>query len=83
MRERIFSNWHVQRFIYLLIGLFFTVYAIIDKDWTALLPGLYFSSMAIFHFGCATGGCAIQPGVKRTSRDANEETVVFEEIKNK
>jgi len=82
MKERIFTNWHTQRFIYLSIGLFFTVYAVIDKDWTALLPGLYFSSMAIFHFGCATGGCAIPQRTKYISKEEVQETV-FEEIKNK
>lgn len=82
MKERILTNWHLQRFLYLAIGLFFTGYGIVGKDWTAFLPGLYFSSMAIFHFGCATGGCYVPSTPMRKVGGVEEETI-FEEVKAK
>jgi hypothetical protein len=81
MKERILSNWHIQRLLYLAIGLFFTGYGIVGKDWTAFLPGLYFSSMAIFHFGCATGGCFV-PASSLRKKGVTEKETVFEEIKS-
>ena len=82
MKERILKNWHIQRVIYLLIGVFISGYAITNKEWMGLLPGIYFASMAIFHFGCATGGCYVP--VSKT-REPNGETTepIFEEIKKK
>lgn len=80
MKEKILSNWHAIRVMYLFIGVGICVYSIVNREWTGLLPGAYFASMAIFHFGCATGGCSI-PSQKR-GRTINETTEPhFEEIK--
>ncbi len=64
MKEKILHNWHTNRFVYFFIGLTISVYSVINKEWTGLLPGGYFMAMAIFHFGCATGGCYV-PSVKK------------------
>lgn len=80
MKERILQNWHVYRIIYLAIGLFFCVYAMVNKDWTASLPGIYFASMAIFHFGCAAGRCYVAP-IKKPMHAVEKTEADFEEIK--
>jgi hypothetical protein len=80
MKERILYNWHTVRVVYLLIGLLFAGYSIVIKEWTGLLPAGYFMSMAIFHFGCATGGCYV-PSVKRKDSTADLAEPAFEEIK--
>ncbi len=80
MKERILYNWHTARIIYLLVGILFSVYAFVTKEWTGLLPGGYFMSMAIFHFGCATGGCVV-PVIKKTENKTGSTEPVFEEIK--
>ena len=80
MKERIFYNWHATRIVYLLIGVLFSVYSIYYKEWTGLLPGGYFMMMAVFHFGCATGGCYI-PENKKTDNQTISADPVFEEIK--
>lgn len=80
MKERIFSNWHAIRFVYLAIGLGISGYSIIYSGWTGLLPGMYFASMAVFHFGCATGGCYIPTSKARPELSGIAETE-FEEIK--
>ncbi len=80
MKERILYNWHSVRVVYLVIGLLITVYAAVTKEWTGLLPGAYFLSMAVFHFGCATGGCYVAPMKNAAKKTASTEPV-FEEIK--
>lgn len=80
IKERVFRNWHAIRFVYLAIGLGISVYSIINKEWTGLLPGIYFASMAIFHFGCATGGCYI-PTTKARPGPTEVGEPHFEEIK--
>lgn len=80
MKERILYNWHGVRVVYLVIGLLITVYAAVTKEWTGFLPGAYFMSMAVFHFGCATGGCYVAPMKDAEKKTASTEPV-FEEIK--
>jgi len=77
MKERVLYNWHAVRVVYLLIGVLFSVYSIVNKELTGLLPGGYFILMAVFHFGCATGGCYL-PAIKQ-NKTKSEETE-FEEI---
>ena len=80
MKERVLYNWHTVRAVYLAIGVLFSIYFIVTKEWTGLLPGGYFMSMAVFHFGCATGGCYVAP-IKRADNKTETTEPVFEEIK--
>ncbi|MBL0913392.1 MAG: hypothetical protein IBJ09_13570 [Bacteroidia bacterium] len=59
MIQRIRSGWNSVRILYLLAGLAITVQAIWTAEWFGLLPGLYFMSMGLFAFGCASGNCAL------------------------
>ncbi len=80
MKERVLYNWHSVRVVYLVIGLLITIYAVVTKEWTGFLPGAYFMSMAVFHFGCATGGCYVAP-IKKAEKKTGSPEPVFEEIK--
>jgi hypothetical protein len=39
------------------MGLYVVVQGIIDREWFWLIPGIYFASMGLFAFGCASGNC--------------------------
>ena len=67
MKEKILYNWHTVRLVYLVIGVLISVYALVTREWTGFLPGGYFMLMAVFHFGCATGGCYVAP-IKQTEK---------------
>lgn len=57
MNNRIFKNWNFRRAFYVLIGGFVIVESINTKTWFGLIPGIYFSAMGLFAFGCASGNC--------------------------
>ncbi len=58
MKQRIFSGWTFQRWLYLVFGGIVMAQAVADQQWLVLLPAGYFAAMAIFNFGCAAGGCS-------------------------
>lgn len=57
MKKRILTGWSVRRVLYLILGVIVVVQGIMDKEWIWLLPGLYFTAMGVFAFGCASGNC--------------------------
>ncbi len=80
MKKKIFYDWHTVRIVYLVIGVLFSVYSVVTKEWTGLLPGGYFVLMAVFHFGCATGSCHVTP-IKHWENKTRTTETLFEEIK--
>lgn len=56
-----FKNWNIRRLIYLIGGFWMIMQSFFDKTWWIAIFGLYFLSMAIFQFGCASGNCAVEP----------------------
>jgi hypothetical protein len=58
--KNLLQKWNFRQVIYLIGGIFFILIAIKDKTWWMIPFGLYFASMAIFRFGCASGNCEIQ-----------------------
>ena len=53
------KNWDLRRALYFVGGLFFVLVALNDRSWWMIPFGLYFISMAVFRFGCASGNCEI------------------------
>ncbi|MBF8457579.1 hypothetical protein IV494_10355 [Kaistella sp. G5-32] len=51
--------WNIRRVLYLIGGVFFVLVAVNDRSWWMIPFGLYFISMAVFRFGCATGNCEV------------------------
>lgn len=57
MKNRILTGWSFRRALYLAMGLYVVVQGIVDREWFWLIPGIYFASMGLFAFGCASGNC--------------------------
>ena len=57
MRERILTGWNVQRIFYLIAGAGMIAISVSDHQWFGVVFGLYFASMGLFAFGCASGNC--------------------------
>lgn len=78
MKDLIFKNWNLVRFIRLGIGLFILVQAVIAADVLFGLAGLLFTGMAVFNAGCgSTGTCTpSRPRSRSVSKD-----ITYEEVK--
>lgn len=78
MKELIFNNWNIIRFLRLGIGIAIVVQAIMASDVMIALAGLLFTGMAVFNAGCCgTSGCNTTPVRKSNS----SEDISYEEIK--
>lgn len=84
MKERILTGWDFKRFIYLAVGLTALVLGIVGQDWMVGIVGAYFSSMAIFAFGCAAGNCmntsCAVPSLPK-DRSSSSDEIDFEEVR--
>lgn len=67
MKNLLFTNWHLMRFVRLAIALFLFGQAYILKQWGFVAIGLFFFVQVIFNFGCGPNGCAV-PNNKHTKR---------------
>lgn len=76
MKDRILKGWNGRRLMYVGMGVFIVVQALLTKQYAASLFGVYFASMGIFNFGCASGVCAYAPPprTKVTEKKDDEET---------
>lgn len=61
MKDRILKGWNFRRVLYIAMGAFITGQAILTQQYFIVLFGLYFASMGVFNFGCASGVCAYVP----------------------
>ena len=68
------------RIIRYVLGGYFFVGGILQKDYTVLLMGSIITTMAIFNVGCFGGQCAPKKMNKQASSQ-NIEEVTFEEVK--
>lgn len=73
MKNTFLKNWNFRRILYLIGGVWMTVQGLIDATWWISVFGLYFMSMAIFQFGCASGNCSI-PQPKNKFNKTNSTT---------
>ena len=77
MKESLFSNWSIIRFLRLGIGLAIIVQAFIAKDLLFGLAGLLFTGMAVFNAGCCgTSGCSVPVKKNTAKKDVTYEEVV-------
>lgn len=54
---RISTQWTFIRVFYFLAGLFIASQSFQDGQWFGAIFGIYFTSMGLFAFGCASGAC--------------------------
>ena len=57
LKLRLTTGWTFQRAIFAIIGTIIVVQSIADNQWVFALFGLYFASMGLFAYGCASGNC--------------------------
>lgn len=59
MKQILFTNWHITRWVRLSFALFLFAQAYITQDWFFILFGIFFFVQAIFNFGSGINGCSI------------------------
>ena len=57
LRGRVFSGWTITRALYAGLGMYMIVQSSLDRQWFGALVGIYFASMGVFSWGCASGYC--------------------------
>jgi hypothetical protein len=79
--QRVLTGWTFIRALYLVIGGFVMAQAVMESQWIGLLLGGYFTSMAVFNYGCAAGACAVPYNQPRMEQKAVEVLdVEYEEV---
>lgn len=68
MKDIIFSNWHITRWIRLVFALFLLVQSYVLREWFFIVFGLFFLFQAIFNLGCGVNGCAV-PNIKNSKNE--------------
>lgn len=85
LAQRITTGWTLMRVIYVAMGVFLIGSSYEIQQWLGVIFGLYFASMGVFVFGCASGAC--YPNSTQNSSNLKEdvqlENVEFEEFKMK
>lgn len=83
MKERLLTGWTITRVIYIGLGIMVTMNGIQASHWLSIFFGIYFASMGLFSFGCASGNC--YTGYQRNNTDSASTTdtmeVEYEEVK--
>lgn len=74
MKDRILKGWNVRRVMYLVLGSIVIGQAILTQQYFLILFGVYFASMGLFNFGCASGACPYVPPPRETSKSTRETT---------
>jgi len=59
MKELLFTNWHIMRFVRLAFALFLFAQAYILREWMFIVFGLFFLIQVIFNLGCSSNSCTI------------------------
>jgi hypothetical protein len=72
MKQRILNGWTARRVLYLLLGAWVIVYAIMVKEWWGAFLGAYFAAMGLLGFGCASGSCSVDYSRKRDVKQVGQ-----------
>ncbi len=80
MKNTIFTNWNLLRFIRLGIGLYLLIDGIRTGMWLLIGLGVFFTIMPLLNKGCCgTAGC--NTSIK-DSDDFDSDKVIYEEVKS-
>lgn len=80
MKDRLFANWHLMRWIALAVALFFIVQAFRYQDLLSGLVGGFFLFQAVTNTGCLCGNCAVPESPSAQTTGSNGKEVEFTEI---
>lgn len=72
------KNWTFTRVIYILIGGYTAISAVMEQDWLFAVIGLLFAGMGVFKVGCAGKSCQIS---NTKAKNTNTNEIEYEEIK--
>lgn len=62
IKQTLFTNWHLLRWMQLILGIFLVVQALYDRDALSGIMAAYLLFMAVTNTGvCGSGGCSL-PG---------------------
>ncbi|AEA44994.1 hypothetical protein Fluta_3015 [Fluviicola taffensis DSM 16823] len=59
MISRVFTGWHLVRLLYVVAGIGIIIASSAERQWFGIILGGYFTVIAIFGIGCATGNCRV------------------------
>jgi hypothetical protein len=59
MKQLLFTNWHLMRWVRLAFSIFLFTQAYLIREWFFVVFGLFFLFQVIFNLGCGTNGCSI------------------------
>jgi uncharacterized membrane protein HdeD (DUF308 family) len=65
MKQVLFSNWHLMRFIRLVLVIFLFYNAFETHEWFFIAFGLFFLFQVIFNMGCGSNGCDVNFNKKK------------------
>lgn len=67
MKQLLFTNWHLMRWVRLAFGIFLIFQAIETRQWFFFGFAAFFLFQAIFNQGCGANGCAVPTNNKSKS----------------
>lgn len=78
MKQALLSNWNFMRLIRLVLGIFIIVQAVLVKEWTMGLLGVFFTALPVLNIGCCgASGCATPP---KKNVETNTKDITYEEV---
>ena len=60
MKKLLFTNWHLMRYIRILLALYLFYNAYETREWFFIAFGLFFLIQGILNLGCSPNGCNVQ-----------------------
>lgn len=76
MKERVFSNWNLMRFIRFFIGALAIVQGIWQKESLPVIAGIFLLLTAVLNYGCCgSAGCTVP-----YSKKQKEKNIEYEEV---
>jgi hypothetical protein len=65
MKQLLFTNWHLMRFIRLAFAIFLFYNAYETQQWFFIAFGSFFLFQVIFNIGCDSNGCGVNFNKKK------------------
>lgn len=76
MKERVFSNWNLMRFIRLFIGMWVIVQGIWERESLPIIAGFFLLLTAVLNYGCCgSAGCAVSYSKNQIKKEVEYEEV--------
>lgn len=79
MKQLLFSNWTLIRFLRLVMGIAIIAQAAVAKDALFGIAGFLFTIMALFNTGCCGSGGCYTEAPKNTPKKSTE-NIQYEEV---